>query len=66
MTDSGGGGGGAGYTVEGANKKEKELVDIDNRLVIAGGGGTRGLKGNIKIYNKIKLKKKRNKQNRKK
>ena len=36
--------------MEGLNKKEKGLMDMDNSVVTAGGqGGIRGLNGNGKI-----------------
>ena len=39
--------------MKGLSKKEKGLMDMENRVVIAGGEeGTRGLKGNEKRYNK--------------
>ena len=39
--------------MEGPNKKEKGLMDMDNSVVIAGGERvTRGLNGNGKKYNK--------------
>ena len=34
--------------MEGWSKKEKELMDMDNSVVIVGEGGTRGLHGNGK------------------
>ena len=34
------------------SKKEKGLMDMDNSVVIAVGRGYRGLKGNVKKYNK--------------
>ena len=40
--------------MEGFCKKDKELMDMDNNVVIAGGGGTRGLKGNGKNTIKVK------------
>ena len=43
-----------GKGVEGLNKKEKGLMDMDNRVVIAGGETTRGLNGNGKNIIKIK------------
>ena len=43
------GGWGRGEGMEGLNKKEKGLMDMDNSGVIAGGeGGARGLNGNRK------------------
>ena len=48
--------------MEGSSKKEKELVDTDNSVVIAGvrgvdwgGRGCRGDKCSWKKYNKIKM-----------
>ena len=41
-----------GLGVEGSSKMEKGLMDTDNMVVIAGGGGIRGLNGNRKKYNK--------------
>ena len=38
--------------MEGLSKKEKGLMDMDNSVVIAGGGGIKGLKDNVKKYNK--------------
>ena len=38
--------------MEGLSKKEKGLMDMDNSVVIAQGGGVRGLNGNGKKYNK--------------
>ena len=46
---------GGGEGVEGLSKKQKGLMDMDNSVVIAGGGGIRGLKGNRKNTIKIKL-----------
>ena len=40
--------------MEGLNKKEKGLMDMDNRVVIAGGETRRGLNGNGKNIIKIK------------
>ena len=40
MTASGSG----GLGVEGLSKKEKGLMDVDNSVVIAGGGGYKGTK----------------------
>ena len=37
---------GGGLGVEGLSKKEKALMDMDNRVGIAGGGGIRGPNGN--------------------
>ena len=34
---------------EGLSEKEKRLVDMDGSVVIAGGGGIKGLNGNEKI-----------------
>ena len=45
---------GGGERVEGWSKKEKGLVDMDSRVVTAGGGGIRGLDGNKN--NTIKMK----------
>ena len=39
----------------GGSKRDKVLMDVDNIVVIVG-GGIRGLNGNGKIYNKIFLK----------
>ena len=40
--------------MEGLSNKEKGLMDMDSSVVIAGGEGSiRGLKGNVKTYNKI-------------
>ena len=40
--------------MEGLSKKEKGLVDMDNKVMIAGGRGYRGLNGNgkniIRLY----------------
>ena len=40
--------------VEGLSKKEKGLMDMDNSVVIAGGGDRRGLNSNGKNTIKIK------------
>ena len=41
--------------MEGLSEKEKGLMDMDNSVVIAGGGGDlQGLKGNVKNAIKIK------------
>ena len=45
--------------VEGLSKKEKGLMDMDNSVVIAGGGDRRGLNSNGKNTIKI-LKRKQN------
>ena len=37
--------------VEGLSKKEKGVMDMDNGVVIAGGGDKRRLNGNGKKYN---------------
>ena len=42
-----------GLGVEGSSKMEKGLMDTDNIVVIAGGGGIRGLNGNRKSTIKI-------------
>ena len=47
MTASGGG----GQRVEALSKKEKGLSDMENTVVM-GGGGRRGLIGNVKKDNK--------------
>ena len=44
--------------MEGLSKKEKGLMDMDNRVVIAGGGGVRGLNSNGKNTIEIKFKEK--------
>ena len=38
-----------GEGLEGWNKKEKGLEDMDNSVVVAGVGGIRGLHGNGKM-----------------
>ena len=40
------------FVGEGWSKKEKGLMDVDNIVVIAGGGDIRGLNDNGKKYNK--------------
>ena len=50
--------GGGGNRVEGLSKKKKGLTAMDSSVVTAGGGGVRGLKGNVNKYTKIKFKKK--------
>ena len=40
--------------MEGLSKKEKGLTDMDNNMVIAGGGGIRELNGNGKNIINIK------------
>ena len=37
-------GGGTGFGVEGLSKKENGLMDMDNSVVIAGGGAFKGTK----------------------
>ena len=44
---------GGGDRIEGSNKKEKGLMDMDNSVVIAGARDVRGINGNEKKYNKI-------------
>ena len=41
-----------GKRVEGLSKKEKGLMDMDNSVVVAGGGGIRELNGDGKKYYK--------------
>ena len=43
--------------MEGLSKKEKGLMDMDNSVVAAGGGGYRRLNGNGKNIIMIKLEK---------
>ena len=40
-----------GYGVEGLSKKEKGLMDMDNSVVIIGGGECKGAKWSWKKYN---------------
>ena len=44
--------GGGGLEVEGWSKNEKELLDLENSVVIVGGRGIRGINHNRKQYNK--------------
>ena len=41
-----------GLRVEGLSKKNKNLMDMDNSVVIAGGRGPKGTKWNGKKYDK--------------
>ena len=41
--------------MEGLRINEKRLTDVDNSVVIAGGGGSRRLNGNGKKYKKDEI-----------